>query len=225
VPGERGQTLQQKSDRTQPAPEPARARQLQRPRPRSKPGGRLDEVLNSAAKVFFTKGFHGTTIEDIARDVGMLKGSLYYYIQSKDDLLYRLLCAVIEQGDAYLAEHIDARAGPVEQLRRALEARIEYLIRNRMRAGLLLNEFDTLSGKRQNKVVALMTRSNNRFFDLVKRGQRQGKFMEGDPFLIVNGVLGMINWIARWYHADDPTDPQAVKKVFVQILMRGLSKS
>jgi len=71
----------------------------------------------------------------------------------------------------------------------------------------------------------VMTRYNNRFVELVRRGQQQGKFMEGDPILLVNGFLGMINWIYRWYHADDPTEPAEIKRVFVQIIMKGLSKS
>jgi len=217
--------LRQKSDRTPSATPPARARQIDRSRPRSKSGGRLEEVLNSAAKIFFSKGFHGTTIEDVARDVGMLKGSLYYYIKSKEDLLYRLLFAVIEQGDAFIAKNIDPAGDPVVQLRRALEAQVDYIIQNRVRVGLFLHEFDTLSGKRQYKVVAVMTRYNNRFVELVRRGQQQGKFMEGDPILLVNGFLGMINWIYRWYHADDPTEPAEIKRVFVQIIMKGLSKS
>ncbi len=181
-------------------------------------------MLDSAAKIFFTKGFHGTTIEDVARDVGMLKGSLYYYIKSKDDLLYQLLSTVIEQRDACIARHIGADGDPVEQLRRALEAQIEFVIENQVRVGLFLHEFGTLSGKRQHKVFALLTRHNNRFVDLVKRGQQQGKFVEGDPVLLVNGFLGMINWIYRWRHPGHPADPGTVKRVFVQMIMKGLAK-
>lgn len=188
-------------------------------------GSRLEEVLDSAAKIFFSKGFHGTTIEDVAKDVGMLKGSLYYYIKSKDDLLYQLLYSVIEEGDAHIAQHIDTQGDPVVQLRRALEAQIEYIIENRVRVGLFLHEFDTLSGKRQHTVVELMTRYNNRFVELVRRGQAQGKFDDGDPVLIVNGILGMINWIYRWFHEEEPTDPAEIKRVFVRIIMKGLAKN
>jgi AcrR family transcriptional regulator len=184
----------------------------------------MEEVLHSAAKIFFSKGFHGTTIEDVARDVGMLKGSLYYYIKSKEDLLYQLLYSVIEQGDAHIAQNIDPAGDPVVQLKRAIEAQVEYIMQNRVRVGLFLHEFDTLSGKRQHKVVALMTRYNNRFVEIIRRGQAQGKFTDGDPVLIVNGFLGMINWIYRWFHADDTTEPKEIKRVFVRMIMKGLAK-
>lgn len=216
--------MRQKSDRALPLPGPTGARQLDRQRSRAKSGSRLEEVLNSAAKIFFSKGFHGTTIEDVARDVGMLKGSLYYYIKSKEDLLYRILCTVIEQGDAHIAKHIGPAGDSVVHLKRAIEAQIDYIIENRVRVGLFLHEFETLSGKRRQKVVALMTRYNNRFVEIVRRGQAQGKFADGDPVLIVNGFLGMINWIYRWFHAGDPTEPEEIKRIFVRMIMKGLAK-
>src|SRR6202795_2545383 len=130
----------------------------------------MDEILDSAAKFFYTKGYHATSIEDVARDVGMLKGSLYYYIKSKDDLLFQLLQAGIEDGDAYIAQQIDPQGEPLEQLEGAIPAQIDYIIQNRVRFGLFLHEFDSLSGKRQHKLISVMSRYNNRFVELVKRG-------------------------------------------------------
>ena len=76
-------------------PKLLRLRNAPRNGKKSKPGTRLEEVLQSAANIFFAKGFHATSIEDVARDVGMLKGSLYYYIKSKEFLWFQLLLAAI----------------------------------------------------------------------------------------------------------------------------------
>jgi len=214
-----------KKSNRKPAPKPLRARGLSRSASKSKPATRLEEVLRSAANIFFAKGFHATSIEDVARDVGMLKGSLYYYIKSKEDLLFQLLLAGIEDGDVYIAQHIDPLGEPVEQLERAICAQIDYIIQNKVPFGLFLHEFDSLSGKRQHKVISVMSRYNNRFVDLVKRGQEQGKLIEGEPWLIVNGILGMCNWLYRWYDADHGTSSQHVKQVFVNMLLHGIRKS
>lgn len=208
-----------------PAPQPLRARQAERPGSRAKAENRLEEVLNSAANLFYTKGFHGTTIEDVARDVGMLKGSLYYYINSKEDLLYQLLLTVIERGDEYIARRVDPSGEPVEQLQKAIEAQIDLIIENQVRVGLFFHEFDTLPVKRQQKVLAVMNRYNNRFVELVRKGQEQGKLIDGEPWLIVNGLLGMCNWIYRWHHAEHPTDVSEVKKMFVGMTMKGIVKA
>ncbi len=69
--------MRQKSDRALQLESSARARQLDRQLSRSKSGSRLEEVLDSAARIFFSKGFHGTTIEDVARGVWMEAATRY----------------------------------------------------------------------------------------------------------------------------------------------------
>ena len=194
-------------------------------RPKTKSGTRLEAVLRSAANIFFAKGFHASSIEDVARDVGMLKGSLYYYIKSKDDLLFQLLLAGIEDGDAYIAQHIDPTGDPVEQLERAIRAQIDYIIQNKVPFGLFLHEFDSLSGKRQHKLTAVMSRYNNRFVELVQKGQQQGKLMEGEPWIIVNGMLGMCNWLYRWYDIDHISDTEQIKQIFLEVIFKGIRQS
>jgi len=203
-------------------PDALRPRKGRRSEKQSKPATRLEEVLQSAANIFFAKGFHATSIEDVARDVGMLKGSLYYYIKSKDDLLFRLLLAGIEDGDAFIARQIDPAGDPVEQLQRAIRAQIDYIIEKRVQFGLFLHEFDSLSGKRQHKLISVMSRYNARFVDLVRRGQQEGKLITGEPWIIVNGILGMCNWLYRWYDTDEISDSEQVKQVFVKMALQGI---
>jgi AcrR family transcriptional regulator len=207
------------------SPKPLKARGAKRDSTKTKPGTRLEEVLASAANIFFTKGYHATSIEDVARDVGMLKGSLYYYIKSKDDLLFKLLLAGIEDGDAFIAKQIDTNGDAIEQLERAVRAQIDYIIENRVPFGLFLHEFDSLSGKRQHKLISVMARYNARFEELIRRGQQQGKVMEGEPWLIVNGILGMCNWLYRWYDTDHIADTEELKKVFLRMILHGIRKT
>lgn len=205
-------------------PKPLRPRQSSHAEKQSKPATRLEEVLQSAANIFFAKGFHASSIEDVARDVGMLKGSLYYYIKSKDDLLFQLLLAGIEDSDAYIAQHIASEGDPLEQLERAIRAQIDYIIKNRVQFGLFLHEFDSLSGKRQHRLISVMSRYNSRFVELVRRGQEHGKIIPGEPWVIVNGILGMCNWLYRWYDTDEISDPEQVKQIFLRMLLQGIRR-
>jgi AcrR family transcriptional regulator len=206
------------------APKPLRARRGANPNKQPKPATRLEEVLQSAANIFFAKGYHATSVEDVAHDVGMLKGSLYYYIKSKDDLLFRLLLAGIEDSDSYIARQIDPEGDPVEQLERAIRAQIDYIIENRVQFGLFLHEFDSLSGKRQHKLISVMSRYNARFVGLVRRAQEQGKLIQGEPWIIVNGILGMCNWLYRWYDPDQGSDSEQIKNVFMRMIFEGIRK-
>jgi AcrR family transcriptional regulator len=217
--------VSKKEKKNKRTPKPLRPRRGPDNGKQSKPATRLEEVLQSAANIFFAKGYHATSIEDVARDVGMLKGSLYYYIKSKADLLFRLLLAGIEDSDAFIARQIDPHGDPMEQLERAIRAQIDYIIQNRVQFGLFLHEFDSLSGKRQHKLISVMSRYNSRFVELVRRAQEQGKLINGEPWIIVNGVLGMCNWLYRWYDPDQVSDSEQIKSVFVRMVFEGIRKS
>lgn len=190
----------------------------------SKNNTRMAEILNSAAKFFYAKGYHATSIEDVARDVGMLKGSLYYYIKSKEDLLYELLLDVMVQGKAGADRALAGSDDPVEQLTRGIEEHIDHIIRQQVRVGLFLHEFDSLSGRRKQRVQEALKDYQRLFTAVVKRGQASGVFISGEPDLLVNAILGMCNWIYRWYHPENSPKLEVVQKTFVGLIMDGILK-
>jgi TetR/AcrR family transcriptional regulator, cholesterol catabolism regulator len=189
---------------------------------KAKPSARMEEILACAAQLFYTRGYHATTIEDLANEVGMLKGSLYYYIKSKEDLLYQLLLDVIVAGETRVREKIGGIENPVQQLIIGLEEHIEYIIENQVRVGLFLHEFDVFAGRRRGRIEEEMTKYQKLFVDLVMRGQKQKKFVDLDPWLMVDGFLGMCNWIYRWYPGEKNPDLDAVKKTFTALLLHGI---
>jgi len=68
----------------------------------------------------------------------------------------------------------------------------------------------------------VMSRYNKRFVELVRKGQEQGKIIQGDPWIIVNGILGMCNWLYRWYDPEQGSDPEQIKSVFVEMILSGI---
>ncbi len=191
---------------------------------RTKPSARMEEILACAAELFYEKGYHATTIEDVAREVGMLKGSLYYYIRSKEDLLYELLLGIIVKGVKHASRAIDGVADPTERLEKAVEAQIEHIIQNQTYVGLFLHEFDTLSGKRQKRIQEEMVKYQNMFVDAIRDGQKLGQFVEADPLLLTDAILGMTNWIYRWYPGTHSPGLDGVKKTFIAFIMNGIKR-
>ena len=62
------------------------------------------------------------------------------------------------------------------------------------------------------------------FTGIVKQGQASGDFVSGEPDMLVNAVLGMCNWIYRWYHPETSPKLEAVKKTFIELIMGGIVK-
>lgn len=190
--------------------------------PKTKSSGRKDAILASAGKMFYTKGFHATTIQDIATDVGMLKGSLYYYIKSKEDLLYELLTDVLLRGEANIEQAIVGTVAPLEKLRRALKAQIRFIVENQVTVGVFLHEFGTLSGSRGQCVRKVMQRYQNRLVEIIREGQATGEFVNGSPWLQVNGILGMCNWIYRWHHGSRSPALETMQKTYIELVLHGI---
>ncbi len=193
---------------------------------RRAPGGgnRFEDILRAAAELFYEKGYHATTMQDVADRVGMLKGSLYYYIDSKEDLLYITLDQVIKKGDDYFLQKVASARDPIEKLRRAIEAEIEYVIRDQVTVGLFLHEFDTLSERRQRRILARMRRFQNQYIEIIREGQAAGVFRELDPRLAVYGILGMCNWAYRWYRPDLGFTLKQITTVFTSLILDGIVK-
>lgn len=183
---------------------------------------RIDEILDCAATLFFRKGYHNTSIEDIAREVGMLKGSLYYYIDSKEDVLYDILQGVMEQAQSAMQKAIVGVSDPAEQLRRGLDQQIEVIIRNQVRVGLFLHEFNALSSRKQQRIQEARRKYQELFVGILKRGQSSGVFVQGDPNLLTNAVMGMCNWIYRWYRPETSPTLDTVKHTFIGLVMGGI---
>lgn len=191
---------------------------------RTKSGGQMEQILAVAARSFFKKGYHATTIEDIATGVGMLKGSLYYYIKSKEDLLYELLAESMESSMAFVRKAIESGGSSEEKLRLGLAAHVEFIIRNQVTVGVFLHEYRRLSPRRQVSIQKQRRDYQELFVQLVRDGQRKGVLAAGDPELLCDCFLGSCNWIYHWYTPGHSPSIEVVQNTFVSSIMNGILK-
>ena len=131
---------------------------------------------------------------------------------------------VIVAGQNRVSNKISGIADPLEQLVVGLEEHIEYIIENQVRVGLFLHEFDVFAGRRRGRIEEEMTKYQKLFVDIMLNGQQQGKFVDLNPLLMVDGFLGMCNWIYRWYPGEKDPGLDAVKKTFTAMLLNGIVK-
>jgi TetR/AcrR family transcriptional regulator, cholesterol catabolism regulator len=90
----------------------------------------LEEIIAAAAKVFQTKGYHAATVQDIADAVGILKGSLYHHVKSKEDLLYLIVKEPIARIYERMSEIVAGDLPAEEKLRSAIRAHLEAFDRH-----------------------------------------------------------------------------------------------
>src|ERR1051325_1754823 len=189
-------------------------------RVRAKRLRRRTEILHAALRAFRDTGYHGTTLDDIARQLGVRKTALYHYFPDKEAILY-----------ACHREGLEEVAGLVARARQhpSSAAQLAHLIREHVRVmtdtlegSSLAFEVSALSPAHRAEVIAARDRYEQALREIVRRGVAAGEVRAVDPQLAVFGILGVINWVARWYSPDGSIHPRALGLHYADHLLRGL---
>ncbi len=220
--------VQHGSDRATAAPAKAR-RAKPSPRPpesgTSKSRRRREDILKKATELFDRQGYANTSLDDIARAVGIAREGIYYYFRNRAEILLHIieprslalihgLRAIMEAGDrGYAGKLHDAVRNHLEQfdlhcLEMTVSLRDGHLEDARaVRAAMarIWKEYE-----------ALWTR-------LIAEGQRAGEFRAmGDPKMLAFGILGMCNWLARWYDPKKGVPISELVESYTGLVGRGL---
>lgn len=187
-------------------------------------GQRRKEIFEAAAKIFAEKGYAATSIQDVADAVGILKGSLYYYIDSKEDLLFGVIQDAHETGIANL-EHIAAVEGDaLVKLRAAVESHVVSNVQNLAKVGVFFNDFRSLSPERHELIIKARDKYDRQFRTLIRQGQQEGVIREDiDPKIATMGILGMVNWVYQWYRPTGKVSAEEIASTFADLVLGGLA--
>lgn len=177
-----------------------------------------DEILIQAANLFRKKGFSGTSMQDIARDVGILKGSIYYYFNSKNEIFREVLnkgiSPVLKNAEFIMAKDLS----PAEKLRELLRSHIDYIIHDNYSLILYFQEKEKISLQETKKYIESRNRYEKIFKDLLAQGIKQGVFPKVDITLTVYAILGMCNWIVQWYNPKGSRSPKDIVEHMVYLI-------
>ena len=163
---------------------------------------RREAILRRAAELFDRKGYANTSLGDIARAVGTKREALYYYFRNRSEIL---LAIIRPQSAALIAglEQVVAMDAPAAHkldlaIRNHLQRFDRYCLEMTvsLRDGLMEPADEALAESR-----TIWKKYERMWIALVSQGQASGDFVRsGDPKMIAFGILGMCNWLARWYN-------------------------
>jgi AcrR family transcriptional regulator len=167
-----------------------------------RPRGKRDaEVLEAAVRVFYERGYSDATVQDVADEMNILKGSLYHYIKTKEDLLFRLFEEVHGDVQQIMQSVMEVEGlSALERLRLYVRRQVEYNLENIERISVYYADRDRLSGERLNEVRRLLREQNLVVTDLIERAQADGEIDgDRDARLLANCLFATIIWPYRWY--------------------------
>ena len=199
-----------------PAVSPARSARVREKRDR-----RRKEILHAALRAFREKGYHGTTLDDIAERFGVRKTALYHYFPDKEAILY----ACHQESLAEL-DRIIAGARALDSARERLAHVIREHVRvmtDTLEGSPLAFEVTALSAERQRDVIAGRDRYEKALRRIIAHGVADHEFRKLDPKIAVFAILGSINWISRWYRPEGALHADELGREFAEHLVGGLT--
>ena len=181
---------------------------------------RREELTREAARLFAERGYHGTSIGDVAKAMGVQKGSLYAHMESKQDLLYEAMRDGAQAFHGALDE-IPDDLKVTERLRLALRAHLRVVAEQLEIATVFVREWRYLEGARAEEFLAERRRYEERFRALFREGRELGELRTDlDDQAAVLLVLSAANWAYTWLPRDADTDELADR--FFAILVDGV---
>ena len=184
---------------------------------------RRREITDAAAKLFAERGYEATTFNDIADAVGLLKGSLYYYAPSKEDLLYSVIHEVHQSGRELVDRNTEEGLDTISQLRNVVGDAVRFLIESREKNVIAMRDFRALSEESQRELGDERVVFWKYLRRLISTGQSEGTIRaDVDVLVVATAILGAINYLPAWYERGRPPSVARMVQGYRDFLIEGL---
>ncbi len=182
-------------------------------------------VLDAAAQLFERHGYHGTSMQDIASDVGITKSALYHYVESKEQLVYEIhdafVSTMIQEADEFLLSTPD----PVDQLKLIVASTFRTIANYRPYVRAFFQDMHNLEGAEwYSRVVEKRRYYEGIVADCLQRGQEQGRFeFEVGPLFASRFLFGACNWAYQWLDPAGEVSPEELAEQWSVMLLKGFA--
>jgi AcrR family transcriptional regulator len=196
-----------------------------KPELRAEERDRLLAIYSKAARIFHEKGYEATSVSDIADALEMTKAGLYYYIQSKEDLLFRIISHGLDWLDEEVIEPARALPNAEERLHWIIRHHGQGLCKGSRVIPLLTEEVSSLSPKHRQLIIS----RKRRYLDFVRKTlddlKTQKKLRDIDTTAAAFGLFGMLLWLPRWYQPGGRLTASETIDHLLKLYLHGVMKN
>ena len=180
------------------------------------------EILKSAAAAFRTRGYHATSVDDIAQTLRMTKGSLYYYFKNKEEILYVCHDHTLDLLLRVLRDIQATAESPADKLRAVVVAFVELMTEELHGTAAVTLDLKELSPPLRRKITAKRDRFDRAVRRIIREGIDEGAFRPIDSKFATFAIMGGINWIPHWFDPAGKADARAIGEAFAEFFVAGL---
>ena len=178
-------------------------------------------LLRVAARIFNEKGYHGTSLDEVADVLGVTKTALYYYVKSKDALLYECLTLSYDCGQR-ARQQADETGGTAYDRLCTLYKTFMVLLMQERGAYTTMANIAALPEPQQKELLERRRQLDRYSRTLLRQAIDEGSIRAVDVKVTSNFLLGAVNWILRWY-SEDEYKPDEIAAIFLDLMMNGIA--
>jgi AcrR family transcriptional regulator len=186
---------------------------------------KAEEIIDVASQLFSEKGYKATSLKDIADLVGLHKTSLFHYFKNKEEILMGVMDKPMKMRMNFLDEIMNnAHLSGPEKFKQAFRSQVFMTCEFRDHINVWLTEIRSLSPHNQGIYNRKRKEYELRFEKIVREIQKDGQtdlFKDMDPKIATLAVLGMSNWLLKWYSPEGSFTPDAIFDAFYLLITRG----
>ena len=181
-----------------------------------------EDIILSAVKIVNEKGYQKATMEEIAAELLMTKGSLYYYFKNKEDLIFQCHEMVLVQAIEELQQHIHVKQSNEEKLREMIKTHIQYAIEKKEMFNMIIKPDQTFSEDQLNPILLKRNEYAGLFDQVILAGIKTAEFTIDEPKIARMILLGSMNWIQQWYNPFGSKTIEELQQIYADYMLKVL---
>ncbi len=183
---------------------------------------KLEIILRHAAQVFADKGYEGASIRDISRSSRVSLSGLYYYVKSKQEILYLIQLSTFRTILARLQAALRGVRDPSERLRILVHNHLAYFLEHPTEMKVLAHEDDALEGAYRQEVAEIKRKYYGIAVEIFEALQPAGQARGLNSRVAVLSLFGMMNWIHTWHRPQRDPQAEALSEAMSRMFLHGV---
>jgi AcrR family transcriptional regulator len=181
-----------------------------------------EAVILAAARAFKERGYHRTSLDDIAAFLNVTKPTIYRYVSNKEEILFECFRTGLDQIRAACGGACEPQSSGLSRLTDVVRRYVEALTSD-FGWCMVRAEDQDLSPAMSKRIKTLKSEIDQSIRRLIKEGIQDGSIRECDPKMTAFALAGALNWIGHWHRQDDALSPSQIADRFIDVFVKGLA--
>ena len=182
----------------------------------------MQAILDAGIELIYARGYEAMSLRQLAARVGIQQGSLYNHIDNKQDILFAIMSAHMEELLAKLAEALAGLSDPLDLVRAFVRFHVTHHIERKKGVFLFYYEHRSLSPENYERIVAWRRVYERTLVSILEKGAAAGEFAVADPQVSAYAMLAMLTGVCTWFDPEGRLDKEEVVRLYTDMALKSL---